>query len=51
MKLNFGTNFAVFVLFFGIASIEAFRNQNWPEALLFAALGLVSLRADARKKG
>ena len=43
------TNLAVFVLFFGIALIEAFRNSHWLEAILFFALGLISLWADIRK--
>lgn len=43
------TNLAVFILFFGIALIEAFQKQNWLEALLFAALGVISLWADLRK--
>jgi hypothetical protein len=43
------TNLAVFIIFFGIASIEAFKHQNWIEALLFLALGIISLWADARK--
>jgi len=49
-NINFGTNFAVFVIFFGIALIEAFQKQNWLEAALFAALGILSLRADSQKK-
>jgi hypothetical protein len=32
-------NLAVFVLFFGIALIEALQKQNWLEAALFLALG------------
>lgn len=44
------TNLAVFILFFGIALIEALQKQNWLEAGLFAALGVVSLWADFRKK-
>jgi hypothetical protein len=47
--LNF-TNLAVFIIFFGIALIEAFRNQNWLEASLFLALGVISLWGDLRKK-
>jgi len=43
-------NFAVFVLFFGIALIEALQKHNWLEAMLFVALGVLSLRADFRKK-
>lgn len=43
-------NLAVFVLFFGIALIEAFQKNNWLEAALFLALGALSLWADVRKK-
>lgn len=48
-KLSFGTNFAVFVIFFGIALIEALEEQHWLEALLFAALGIISLWTDFKK--
>jgi hypothetical protein len=44
------TNLAVFVIFFGIALIEAFQKNNWLEAALFLALGVLSLWADIRKK-
>jgi hypothetical protein len=44
------TNLAVFIIFFGIALIEAFQKQNWLEAILFLALGLISLWADFKKK-
>lgn len=43
------TNVAVFILFFGIALIEALQKQNWPEAILFMALGVISLWADFKK--
>lgn len=43
-------NFGVFVLFFGIALIEAFQKQNWLEALLFVSLGVLSLWADFKKR-
>jgi len=43
------TNLAVFIIFFGIALIEAFQKQNWLEAVLFLALGILSLWADFRK--
>lgn len=48
-KFNFGANFAIFMIFFGIALIEALQKQNWLEALLFAALGIISLWADFKK--
>ncbi len=43
------TNIAVFILFFGIALIEAIQKNNWLEAALFLALGFLSLWADFRK--
>lgn len=43
-------NFAVFIIFFGIALIEAFQKQNWLEAALFLALGIMSLWADFSKR-
>ena len=49
MKLPSLTNLAVFVLFFGVALIEAFQKQNWLEAALFLALGVLSLWADSKK--
>jgi predicted membrane channel-forming protein YqfA (hemolysin III family) len=49
MKTPKFMNLAVFVIFFGIALIEAFQKQNWLEAALFLALGVMSLWADIRK--
>jgi len=43
-------NITVFILFFGIALIEAIQKHNWLEAVLFMALGVLSLRADFHKK-
>jgi hypothetical protein len=47
MKIS--TNFVVFILFFGLALIEAFQRQNWLEAILFLALGGMFLWSDLRK--
>lgn len=47
-KIAFG-NIAVFILFFGIALIEALQQDNWLEAALFIALGILSLWADFQK--
>lgn len=49
-NFKIGANFAVFVLFFGLAILEAFKNQNWLESALFALLGLIFLWADSKKK-
>jgi len=46
-ELRFAT-LAVFVIFFGIALIEAVQQHNWLEATLFLAVGLLSLWADFR---
>ncbi|MEK6760293.1 MAG: hypothetical protein AABX93_00025 [Nanoarchaeota archaeon] len=46
MKLKLGTNFAVFIIFFGMALILSFKNQNWIGAAIFLIVGLVSLLAD-----
>ena len=48
-SINF-TNITVFIIFFGVALIEAIQKQNWLEAILFLALGLISLKADFTKK-
>ncbi len=45
-----GANFAVFLLFFGIAAIEAFRTQDWLMVAFWAAIGLVFLSADLKKR-
>lgn len=42
-------NLAVFIIFFGIALVEAFQKGNWLEAGLFLALGVLSLWADLQK--
>lgn len=49
MKTPKLTNLAVFIIFFGIALIEAFQKQNWLEAMLFLALGVLSLWGDIKK--
>jgi len=49
MKKPKFTNLAVFIIFFGIALIEAFQKNNWLEATLFLALGLLSVWADFKE--
>ncbi len=44
------TNLAVFALFFGLALIEALERSNWIAAILFLALGIMSLWADLKKR-
>jgi hypothetical protein len=47
-RLKFGANFAIFVLFFGIATLDAFQSQNWLRAMFWLAIGAVFLWADSR---
>jgi hypothetical protein len=42
-------NFTIFVLFFGLALVEAVKNQEWVESILFLALGAMFLWADRKK--
>ena len=38
----------VFLLFFGVALFEAVQKQDWPFALIFFALGILSYWADTK---
>jgi hypothetical protein len=49
-KMRLGTNFAVFVLFFGAATLEAFQTRNWLKAAFWLAIGLVFLVADNSRR-
>ena len=45
-KMYVGANFTVFLLFFGVALLEAFQTQNWLKAGFWVAIGVVFLVAD-----
>ena len=45
-RLRLGANFAIFLLFFGLATLEALQTRNWLKAALWFALGVVFLIAD-----
>ncbi len=47
-KLSF-TNTAVFILFFGMGTIEAIQTKNWLKVIFWFAIGLVFLFADLMK--
>ena len=49
-KIRLSTNFAVFLLFFGVAALEAFQTANWAKAAFWVAIGIVFLVADNLKK-
>jgi hypothetical protein len=50
-RIKLGTNFAVFLLFFGVAALEAFQTRNWIKAAFWLAIGVVFLVADNLRKG
>jgi hypothetical protein len=49
-KFKFNAGITIFILFFGLALIEAIEKHNWLEASLFLLLGVVSFWADRKKK-
>lgn len=49
-KIKLGSNFAVFLLFFGVAMLEAFQTHNWIKSFFWLAIGIVFLVADNIKK-
>lgn len=42
-------NLAVFMIFFGIALVEAVQQANWIGGGLFLLLGIISLWADIKR--
>jgi len=49
-RLKFGTNFTVFLLFFGISMLETFQTRNWIKAAFWLAIGIVFLVSDNLRK-
>ena len=47
--MKIGQNMVVFILFFGVALIEAFQSGNWLLAGLFLTIGFVFLYSDNKK--
>lgn len=41
-SIKLGANFTVFLLFFGVALLEAFQSQNWLKAIFWLAIGTVA---------
>ena len=49
-RIDLGTNFAIFLLFFGVSALETFQTQNWLKAGFWLAIGVVFLIADNLKQ-
>ncbi|MDE1919435.1 MAG: hypothetical protein KGH56_01920 [Patescibacteria group bacterium] len=48
-RFAFGTNFTIFILFFGVALLDALQTQNWLRVVFWAAVASAFLWADAKK--
>lgn len=44
--LKIRTSFAIFLLFFGISMLEAFRTRNWLKVAFWIAIAIMFLIAD-----
>jgi len=49
-SVKFGTGVTVFLLFFGVAALEAFQTRNWIKAAFWVAIGFVFLIADSQSR-
>jgi hypothetical protein len=49
-RIRLRNNFTVFLLFFGVATLEAFQTRNWIKALFWLAIGVIFLLTDAFPK-
>ena len=47
---RFGSNFALFVLFFGVSALDAVTEGNWLRSLFWAGIAVVFLWADWRQE-
>jgi hypothetical protein len=50
-NLRFGPGFAGFVLFFGVAMLDAFRSQDWARAGFWVLIGIVFVWMDQPRRG
>lgn len=49
-RIKLSSNFAIFALFFGVATLEAFQTRNWLKAAFWLTIGVVFLVADNMKR-
>jgi hypothetical protein len=49
-RLRISMNFTVFLLFFGVAMLEAFKTRNWLKVFFWLGIGIVFLVADNLRK-
>ena len=49
-NMRLGSNFAVFLLFFGLSLLEAFQTHNWLRAAFWVAIAIAFLYADRKRR-
>jgi len=49
--LRLPASFTVFLIFFGISLLEAFRTRNWINVAFWIGIAIMFLLADGRKPG
>ena len=49
-NLRFGSDFVVFLLFFGLSLLEAFQTRNWLRAAFWLAIAAVFLYIDRKRQ-
>lgn len=49
-NLRLSSNFAVFVLFFGLSWLEAIQTHNWLRAAFWLAIAIAFLYADRKRQ-
>ena len=49
-KIGLRTNFTVFLLFFGVAALEAFQTRSWIKVAFWLTIVTIFLLADNSKK-
>ena len=45
-QYKIGAGFTIFVLFFGIALLEAFQDRNWFRIIFWMVMGIIFFLAD-----
>ena len=48
-KIRLGSNFTVFLIFFGITAIDAFRHNKITEGIFWVSIALIFLVSDNLK--
>jgi len=49
-RINIGAGVTIFMLFFGLATLEAIQTRNWLKGAFWIAIGFVFLIQDNSRK-